>query len=52
MSGNDFNMTGIGEGELPTNSDNEGKEEPVENVEANVPQNKDFGLVKQCKGKA
>ncbi|VUZ46296.1 unnamed protein product, partial [Hymenolepis diminuta] len=41
-----------GEGELPTNSDNEGKEEPVENVESDVSQNKDFGLVKQCKDNA
>ncbi|VDN96371.1 unnamed protein product [Rodentolepis nana] len=45
-------MTGLGEAELPTASDNEDKEEPVEDVEVDASQNKDFGLVKQCKDNA
>lgn len=51
MPSDDCKMTGIGEAESPTAPDNEGKNEPVEKAEVDTSQNKDFGLVKQCKSK-
>ncbi|CDS40825.1 RNA binding protein Nova 1 [Echinococcus multilocularis] len=49
MSGNDFKMTSVGEAELPTASDSDVRDESAEDVEVDVPQSKDFSLVKQCK---
>lgn len=49
MSGNDFKMTGVSEGDLPTTPSNDGKDDTPQDLEGDISQARDFSLLKPCK---
>lgn len=49
MSRDDFNMTGVNEGDLPTPPSNDSKNDPPVDIEAEE-SSSDFNIIKPCRG--